>query len=212
LKFISSLLLLIILSSCSTNNNIIGLYGKCEKRYFACTQIQINTDNTFECFNFMDVGGGHVQKGKWERISNDIIKLHTFDEPEKTNTYHIEKKDSTRLKGIKISVKYLDLPISDMHIFINDENEGKFTDINGEVVFQSDNISSIKYQYQNEINEPIIIENQNFNEIEIHIGHIEILELPLRLNNKTLKIKNNTLYFDEFLLLKKNRIENKQWN
>jgi hypothetical protein len=59
---------------------IAGLYGKCQSGYFACEQLDIKSDSTFEYGIFYDVGGWKTWTGYWE-LSNDTIVLNTFKQP-----------------------------------------------------------------------------------------------------------------------------------
>ena len=101
-KYIKLILILLFLSSCSTNKSVVGLYGKCGKSYFACTQIELKSDKTFEYFIFMDVGGGTIVKGNWEQISSDSIKLNTFDQPKNPSTTFYGRVNGHSMKNIGI--------------------------------------------------------------------------------------------------------------
>ncbi|EAQ50877.1 MULTISPECIES: hypothetical protein [Leeuwenhoekiella] len=74
-KFIKLILLLTFLSSCSTNKSVVGLYGKCEKSYTACSQIELKDDNTFEYYNSNELGKEKITTGTWTKISMDTLKL-----------------------------------------------------------------------------------------------------------------------------------------
>ncbi|WP_148660986.1 hypothetical protein [Marinilabilia salmonicolor] len=60
---------------------IIGLYGKCQSGYFACEQLEIKSDSTFEYGIFYDVGGWKIWTGSWV-LSNDTLILNTFKQPQ----------------------------------------------------------------------------------------------------------------------------------
>lgn len=61
-------------------SKIVGLYGKCESGFFACEQLEIKSDSTFEYGIFYDVGGWKIWAGKWD-LSNDTLVLNTFKQP-----------------------------------------------------------------------------------------------------------------------------------
>lgn len=60
---------------------ITGLYGKCQSGYFACEQLEIKSDSTFEYGIFYDVGGWKIWTGNWS-LSNDTLILNTFKQPQ----------------------------------------------------------------------------------------------------------------------------------
>ncbi len=60
---------------------ITGLYGKCQSGYFACEQLEIKSDSTFEYGIFYDVGGWRIWTGYWD-LSNDTLILNTFKQPQ----------------------------------------------------------------------------------------------------------------------------------
>ncbi len=62
------------------NNDIAGLYGKCEKGFFACEQVLINADSTFEYGLFYDVGGWNYWKGAWTQKGDTLI-LNSYNQP-----------------------------------------------------------------------------------------------------------------------------------
>ncbi len=88
--FISSL---IFIASC-TVNRIPTLYGKCGKGYYACTQIYLKENQEFEFFQFYDVGGGQIVKGKWEE-KDDTITLNTFEQQKDRIIEVIESSDNS---------------------------------------------------------------------------------------------------------------------
>ncbi len=108
MRLVLVLLSIFIITSCSLKKEISKLYGKCEKHSFACTQIEINPDGTFEYFVFMDVGGKTIRKGTWSHYTVDTLLLNTYDQPKnKTTTY--KGVINTRLMiKVKISIAYFE--------------------------------------------------------------------------------------------------------
>ena len=210
MKYIKLILILLFLSSCSTNKSVVGLYGKCEKSYFACTQIELKADNTFEYFIFMDVGGGTVVKGNWEQISTDSIKLNTFEQPKNPSTTYSGKINPDRMDKVKITIQDLELPLAAAFIVVNSQNEGKAADVNGVVELKAQEIKTITYHYLGQ-KETIKIDNPNFNEIEITVRDLDINAVPRFLTDKIMVLNKGKLFFNDRYSLKKTNLKNKQW-
>ncbi|WP_405569027.1 hypothetical protein [Winogradskyella sp. Asnod2-B02-A] len=210
MKYIKLILILLFLSSCSTNKSVIGLYGKCEKSYFACTQIELKSDKTFEYFIFMDVGGGNVVKGNWEQISTDSIKLNTFEQPKNPSTTYSGKINPDRIENVKIKIRDLELPLAAAFIVANDQNSGKAADVNGIAELETQEIKTITYHYLGQ-KETIEIDNPNYNEIEIIVRDLDLNAVPRFLTDKIMVLNNGKLFFNDGLSLKKTHLKNRQW-
>ena len=78
----------------------------------------------------MDVGGGTVVKGNWEQVSNDSIKLNTFEQPKHPSTTYSGKINPDQIENIKITIRDLELPLAAAFIVVNDQNAGKAADVN----------------------------------------------------------------------------------
>ena len=195
--------------SCSTNKPIIGLYGKCKKNE-KCTQLKLNGDNTFEYLIFLNIkSSGTVVKGNWRKISKDSIMLNTFDQPEKpTTTYigHIVPNVKDEVK-IKISDSYF--PLSYSNLIING-NIVKSTDVDGIALFSIEKIYSIYFQYLGK-EETILLDNPNYNEIEITVNDLDITTMPRFFTDKVMYIKKNKLFYNEWFGLKRTQKKNKSW-
>jgi hypothetical protein len=81
------LIMLIILSSCSSTKKVENLYGKCSVPMYGCTQLLLNKNKTFEYYVFEDVGGENIIKGVWEKQKGDTIKLNSYEQPEKGDSF-----------------------------------------------------------------------------------------------------------------------------
>lgn len=199
----------LFLVSCSTNKSIIGLYGKCKKNE-PCTQLYLKEDNTFEYQVFLSPKDiGTIVKGNWKKISKDSIVLNTFIQPEKpTTTYvgHINRNLSG-VVNIKISDSYF--PLSYTSLIVN-ENNVNTTDINGNAEFSTEKVYSIYFQYLGK-EETIVIDNPNYNEIEITVNDLDITAMPRFFTDKVMYIKNNKLFYNKWFGLKRNQIKNKSW-
>ena len=211
MKYIQLILILLFFSSCSTNKSIIGLYGKCGKKYFACTQIELKSDKTFEYFIFMDVGGGTIVKGNWEQISSDSIKLNTFDQPKNPSTTFKGKINPDLTDTVKIKIHDFESPLAAASIIINDQkSEGKAANMDGITKFKAQEIKTITYHYLGQ-KETIEIDNPNFNEIEITVKDLDLNAVPRYLTNKIMTLDNKKLFFNDNYSLKKTNMKNKQW-
>lgn len=204
------LFLICIFISCASTSSPVGLYGKCGKRYYACSQILLKSDNTFEYFVFMDVGGKNTIKGNWVQIAKDSIKLNTFVQPKTPQTSIKGSINPSRNNSIKIKLIDSALPIASAYIVVNDQQNGKATNIEGIVELEVKELKKITYFYLGR-EETIIIDNPNYNEIEILIKDIDITGFPKYFTNQIILVQNQKLYLNDLLSLKKTRIQNKQW-
>ena len=187
------------------------MYGKCGKKYFACTQIELKSDKTFEYFIFMDVGGGTIVKGNWEQISSDSIKLNTFDQPKNPSTTFKGKINPDLTDTVKIKIHDFESPLAAASIIINDQkSEGKAANMDGITKFKAQEIKTITYHYLGQ-KETIEIDNPNFNEIEITVKDLDLNAVPRYLTNKIMTLDNKKLFFNDNYSLKKTNMKNKQW-
>ena len=209
-KYIKLILLLTFLSSCTTNKSIVGLYGKCGKSYFACTQIELKADNTFEYFIFMDVGGGNVIKGFWNNISNDTIVLNTYNQPEISKTTY-KGKIKPELNG-KVRIKITDKngALGFASVEINDKELGIATNENGIAEFETESLKNVHYSFLGQ-KETIKIDNSNYNDIEILIKDLDINAIPEFLTDYKILVKGNKLIINTKYIYKKTNLTNKQW-
>jgi hypothetical protein len=209
-KYIKLILILLFLSSCSTNKSVVGLYGKCGKSYFACTQIELKSDNTFQYFIFYDVGGGSLLKGTWKRISNDTVVMNTYNQPEFPKTTYVGKINPDLNGEIKIQITDKNGSLGYASVEINDKKQGKATDENGVAKFKTDSIKNIHYNFLGQ-NETIEIDNPKYNEIEITVRDLDLNAVPRFLTDKIITIDKNKLFFNDGYSLKKTRLKNRQW-
>ena len=191
------------------NKSVVGLYGKCGKKYLACNQIELKADNTFEYFVFLDVGGGTVIKGNWEQISKDSIKLNTYDQPKQPTTTYIGKNNKNNNDKVKITIADLNFPLEGANIWVNDE-QGKVADRNGEAEFNVSNVQKVRYQYLGK-DETIKIDSPDYDEIEITISDLDLSAVPRFFTDKIMTIKNKKLYYNKWFSLKKANPNQKQW-
>ena len=208
MKYIKLILILLFLSSCSTNKSVVGLYGKCEKSYFACTQIELKSDNTFEYFIFYDVGGVNILKGNWKKISNDSISLNTFEQPTNPKTSYTGIENGSSTKKVKISDNNFTIILAS--VSVNNNNIWNTTDIDGFVEFNDSEINSI-YVISLGVKEKILVENKNLDEIHIIVKDPQTGVIPEYLVDYKLKISNNRIFIADKHKLKKTSLTNKQW-
>jgi len=209
-KYIKLILILLVFSSCSTNKSAIGLYGKCGKSYFACTQIELKSDNTFEYFIFYDVGGGNVLKGTWEKTSNDTIVLNTYKQPENPKTTYVGKTNPELKEKIKIRISDKNGALGYASIQINDKKQGKGANENGFAEFKAESIKNVNYNFLGQ-EETIEIDNPNYNEIEIRIKDLDINSIPEFITDYKIAFKRNRIIMDSSYVYKKTSLKNKQW-
>ncbi|WP_298346999.1 hypothetical protein [uncultured Algibacter sp.] len=199
-----------ILSSCSTNKSVVGLYGKCGKSYFACTQIELKSDNTFEYYIFYDVGGGSVLQGTWKRISSDTIVINTFKQPQFPKTTYIGKVNPNLKGKVKIRISDKDGSLGASNVFINDRAQIKVADENGIAEFQVNSIKNIEYGFLS-LSEKIEIDNPNYNEIEVLIKDLDLNAIPEFITNEKIIFKRNKIIMDTTYVYKRTSLKNKQW-
>ena len=73
-----------------TRKDITGFYGECTPGFFACTQIELKKDSTFEYGIFYDVGGWVSWTGKWT-MKRDTLVLNSFRQPKDSLDYAMIK-------------------------------------------------------------------------------------------------------------------------
>lgn len=210
MKYIKLAILLTFLSSCTTNKSFVGLYGKCGKSYFACTQIELKADNTFEYFIFMDVGGGHVLKGTWNYISNDTIVLNTYNQPEISKTTYKGKRNPELNGKVRIKISDKNGVLGFVSIEINDKEIGSATNENGIAEFETKSLKDVHYNFLGQ-NETIKIDNSNYNDIEILIKDLNINAIPEFLTDYKIVVKGNKLIINTKYIYKKTNLTNKKW-
>lgn len=208
MRYFIFLFSLLLLNSCSTRKDFTGLYGKCGKNYFVCDQLELKSDNTFEYFSFMDVGGSIVVKGVWEKILDDAIILNSFERPQNSKT-KIFGKVNSESKDISVKIIERGNPLVGSVVTIN--NQSKISDENGIVIFDNQKVKSITYQFLNST-ERIEIDNSDYNDFELIVKDIEYSVNSNFFVDKVLKIKNKTILINDKLILKKTAIKHKQWN
>ncbi|WP_299124800.1 hypothetical protein [uncultured Tenacibaculum sp.] len=210
MKYFKLILLLTFLSSCSTNKSVVGLYGKCGKSYFACTQIELKSDNTFEYYIFYDVGGGSVLKGTWKRVSKDTVVINTFKQPKFPKTTYIGKVNPNLKGKVKIRISDKNGSLGASNIFINDRAQIKATDENGIAEFQGNSIKNIEYSFLSQ-SEKIEIDNPNYNEIDVLIKDLDLNAIPEFITNEKVIFKWNKIIMDTSYVYKRTSLKNKQW-
>jgi hypothetical protein len=95
-----------IISFGQTRKDITGLYGECPKKYFACEQIELKKDSTFEYGIFFDVGGWETWSGKW-KFKDDTLILNSYKQPkDSTDLWILKMSYSFAISGFIIDMKY----------------------------------------------------------------------------------------------------------
>lgn len=158
----------------------------------------------------MDVGGGTIIKGNWEQISNDSIKLNTFEQPKYPSTTYKGKINPNRKNRVKITISDLELPLAGAVIYLNNLENGQAADVNGISEFKVDLVETITYYYLGQ-KETIVINNPRLNEIEITVRDLSLSAVPRYFTDKIMISKNKKIYFNEIFSLKKTHLKNKQW-
>ena len=209
-QYIKLILVVVFLSSCSANKSVVGLYGKCREGDFACIQMELKSDKTFEFFNFMSVSGAQVIKGNWKRISNDTLVINSFKQPEFSKTTYTGKINP-ELKGkVKIRISDKNGSLGSSQVSINDQKQIKAADDNGIVEFAVDSIKNIEYRFMNQM-ENIEIDNPNYNEIEVLIKDLNLNAISEFITNEKIIVKRNKIIMDTDFVYKKTNLKNKQW-
>lgn len=189
------LLSILLITSCASRRAATKLYGKCKKNYFACTQIEINQDNTFEYFVFMDVGGQTLRKGTWSKHKGDTILLNTYKQPKNKTTSYKGTINPNLKNKVRISIRDFEQKLGFSSVEINDGAMIKLTDENGIVEFETDKITNITYYYIGEISEKITISNPNVNDIDILIRDLDLNIIPNYFTNLPIVVTNRKVIF-----------------
>lgn len=158
----------------------------------------------------MDVGGGAITKGNWERVSKDSIKLNTFEQPKNPSTTYKGRMNPERPDVLKIKIADYERPLADSYIVLNNQNEGKEADVNGTIEIKAQEVKTITYYYLGR-KETIKVENPNFNEIEISVRDLDLDPISKYMTDLKLKVNKRKIIFDDGYLLKKTKLKYKQW-
>lgn len=165
--------LFLIMFSCNSLGKKTILYGKCNKTYFACTQIELKEDKTFEFYIFMDVGGESVLKGNWEFENGDTLKLNTFKQPKIKKTYFVGRRNENLGGKVKIKISDFDTPLGMAYIKINNGEKSGYLDEGGIGYFDVKEIKSISYEYLL-VKETVFVDKKDVNDIEIFVRDLDI--------------------------------------
>jgi len=138
MKSLLTAFLFLLLVACNTSKDI--LYGKCAKRYYACTQLLLKKDGEFEYFNFYDVGGSQIAKGKWLKRKDTII-LNTYEQEEDMLSSVTEKTvNSNKVTINLINSFWGNIQVNSSKYQINfDSNTIALDTTPSEIVFNIDN-------------------------------------------------------------------------
>lgn len=210
------LILILVFTSCSSTKVKPKLYGKCGKNYFACTQIEIKSDKTFEYFVFMDVGGQTLRKGTWTKSKGDTLLLNTYNQPKNTKTTYSATINLNLNNRIRISIRDFEHKLGFSSVEINDGELMKTADDDGIVEFEVDKIKNIKYYYLGAISEKIVISNPDFNEIDILIRDLDLEIIPSFFTNQPIVMTNKKVVFypndsEKRFERKRTNIKKKKW-
>lgn len=202
----------VLLSFTNTKKSIIGLYGKCNDGYLACTQLELKNDSTFEYYTFFDVGGGTIKKGTW-KVNQDTLIINTFNQPQFAKGYQILDTTQNQIKQIycfdrdSSSLSYGTVIINSMDTLLLDEN--------GKALYNSQ-INDIQIFGMGKQTNRFSI-NSNCSKIIFFVDSF-ICNSPEYLTNEKLIIEGNTLreyYYCQGRFadkgLKKTSIKNKKF-
>lgn len=197
------------LSSCTSKKSVVGLYGKCEKNYLGCTQIELKPDNTFEYYIYMDVGGEAILKGTWIITGHNNIFLYTHNQPKNPKIKYSGITDNKINDKIIIKVSDSEGPLSGVSVSINNNKEWIYANENGIVEFPIQEINSISYFYFDQ-SETVKVEHPDYNYFTVTTKDIDIHVVPQYLTNEKLIHRKNHLIFNNdieetMFTLKKNK-------
>lgn len=163
--------------------SIIGLYGECHKGYFACTQLELKSDSTFEYYIFFDVGGGTIKKGTW-KVDKDTLILNTYNQPQIARGYKILDSENNNTKEIHCFDRD-SVPIFYGTIIIN-HSDTLVLDENGKALYNAEieNIQILGLMTQN--NE-FTVKSRNYSQIAFFVDNF-LCHNPDYLTNEKLII------------------------
>lgn len=218
MKALSASIIMLFLSSCFSLNKKNHLYGKCEKHYFSCAQLELKQNNEFEYYVFLDVGGGQVIKGTWRYLNGDTLILNTYKQPHISKTYFKTIENST-LSDDTVVIKlqnYLG-PIVDEYVNINNGEQEQFTNDKGICIFKTKEVRQVAFYLEDSpLIEKVIIDVPQSNQIEIFAKDSEP-GIPETITNELIVAKRKKVIFlpkNEDTLsytLKRTRLGEKQW-
>ncbi|AGC75554.1 hypothetical protein DDD_0427 [Nonlabens dokdonensis DSW-6] len=210
-KFLLMICLSILVNSCVSNSIVVGLYGKCPDGYFACNQIELKKDQTFEYYQFMDVGGASVIKGTWKKSSENLVILNSYDQPVNSKTTLIGRHNPNfKEKEIQIQINDKSEPFSFAFVSLNNGEYYGNADQDGIINFEiKERLRSITFQFLT-YKETINIENLDFNEFVINLKDVPESSRRNYFINEKVIIKSRKLTIDSLYTLKKTKAKNKR--
>ncbi|KAA5536354.1 hypothetical protein F0919_01415 [Taibaiella lutea] len=208
----------LFLSSCYAFNQKVRLYGKCEKGYFVCSQLELRQNNEFEYYVFLDIGGGNTIKGTWKRLGGDTLMLNSYKQPNIPKTYFKAKKLQSYNDSVIIKIQNYFGPFSDEYVYIDDDKQGQLTDNNGICIFKTKEVQHVSFYsiIYSPIIEKITINHPGANYVEIFVKDPETI-IPETMTDKLIVAKRNGILFlpkngDTITyVLKRTRLSKKQW-
>lgn len=204
-----SIIICVTCISCGAKFSVAGLYGKCQKRYLGCQQLQLNKDRSFEYYKSLDTGGEQVLRGSWRALSEDTLVLNTFQQPRIPKTYYVGEFISSLGDKLEVHIQDYNEDITQAIITINDSEQTVNTDHQGKAVFNSTEIKTISYNILDR-KETISIANPKYNYVVITVKDLEIGK-PNNpyITNDTIIVKSKGIKYGQ--LLKRVDNDKKQW-
>jgi hypothetical protein len=171
------------------NNGFSGLYGECEIGFFACMQIDLDPNGSFEYFIFFDVGGGRVLKGNWN-LKEDTLILNTFDQPKQLTPTIINDYDN---KNDSITIRIFDQDSINLWLSQLVINNLEYNcDTTGVAKIPKQIIDEITVHFLNQ-SYTIKINNKDFKDISIFVP-LPISVPPAYLTNEKWLVKGKKLF------------------
>lgn len=158
----------------------------------------------------MDVGGGSVVKGTWNKISNDTIVLNTYDQPEIIKTTYKGKVNPELNGKVRIKISDKNGALGFANVQINDKDLGVGANENGMAEFETESLKNVHYNFLGQ-EETIEIDNPNYNDIEVVVKDLDINAIPEFLTDYKIVVNGKKLIMDSEYIYKKTNLKNKQW-
>jgi len=98
---------------CTAQKKCVGVYGNCGDHFFACQQLQLFNDSTFDYGHFMDVGGWRIKSGKWTLLVDTLI-LNSIEQPRNFVDFSVTSDFDSTLTGVKININSSDSIFADI--------------------------------------------------------------------------------------------------
>lgn len=174
---------------------MVGFYSRCIGTGYTCTQLQINTNNTFEYYSENNSYDKTIIKGTWKAFAKKQILLNSNSQPKNAATKYYARTNPNFNNFLRIQLIENSRFLDSATVIINRDQQIKKTDIHGIVEFAATKVTTIEYRYKN-MTETFIITNPDFNDFQFMVKDYETSIFPKYFTNKLVSKSMGKVIFE----------------